>query len=128
MASTKRKRLTQREKAERAAAKKRLQEEGVLPPDKPRLNRKKFARETLAEWEKLYERDPVRAEWLIFRAVGIMTEAELPRVTPEQVGVYKVLKLAVEYDKFLCGLEAGERSKYTFRELSDKVILPVRSL
>ena len=44
------KRLTQREKAERAAAKKRLQAQGVLPPDKPRLNRKKFARETWAVW------------------------------------------------------------------------------
>ena len=40
------KRLTQREKAERAAAKKWAQENGFLPPDKPRLNRKKFARET----------------------------------------------------------------------------------
>ena len=37
---TKKKRLTQREKAERAAMKKQLQAEGVLPPDKPRLNRK----------------------------------------------------------------------------------------
>lgn len=43
------KRLTQREKAERAAIKKQLQKEGFLPPDKPRLNRKKFARETWAE-------------------------------------------------------------------------------
>ena len=42
------KRLTQREKAERAAIKKQLQADGVLPPDKPRLNRKKFAREV---WE-----------------------------------------------------------------------------
>ena len=128
MASTKRKRLTQREKAERAATKKRLQEDGVLPPDKPRLNRKKFARETLEEWEELFERDPVRAEWLISRAVGLMTETELPRVTPEQVGVYKVLKLAVEYDKFLRKLEAEGRSKYTFGELADEVVLPVWKL
>ena len=41
--ATKKKRLTQRERAERAAAKKRLQARGVLPPDKPMLNRKKFA-------------------------------------------------------------------------------------
>ena len=42
------KRLTQREKAERAALKKKWQAEGLIPPDKPRLNRKKFAREA---WE-----------------------------------------------------------------------------
>ena len=46
------KRLTQREKAERAAIKKQLQADGVLPPDKPRLNRKKFAREV---WEDFSE-------------------------------------------------------------------------
>lgn len=43
------KRLTNREKKERAAAKKRLQDKGVLPPDKPKLNRKKFIEEAKAE-------------------------------------------------------------------------------
>ena len=46
--------LTQREKAERAAIKKQLQADGVLPPDKPRLNRKKFAREV---WDEFSEMD-----------------------------------------------------------------------
>lgn len=48
--AAKKKRLTQREKAERARIKKKLQEDGVLPPDKPRLNRKEVAREVLAEF------------------------------------------------------------------------------
>ena len=39
----KKKRLTQREKDRRAAIKKQLQEEGFLPPNKPRLNRKKLS-------------------------------------------------------------------------------------
>lgn len=66
---TKKKRLTQREKAERAAMKKQLQAEGVLPPDKPRLNRKKFARETWAEWEEFLKatrsgrRSPFSRRW-----------------------------------------------------------------
>ena len=51
------KRLTQREKAERAAIKKQLQADGVLPPDKPRLNRKKFAREV---WEEFSEMETER--------------------------------------------------------------------
>ena len=100
------KRLTQREKAERAAAKKRLQAQGVLPPDKPRLNRKKFARETWAEWEAFLKSDPIRAEVSLLRAVEFIAGPELPAVTPEQVGIYKALKLAVEYNKFLRKLEA----------------------
>ena len=54
------KRLTQREKAERAAIKKQLQADGVLPPDKPRLNRKKFAREV---WEDFSEMDVYTADF-----------------------------------------------------------------
>jgi hypothetical protein len=51
MAAPKKKKLTQREKALNARVKKQLQEEGVLPPDKPKLNRKKFAKEVITEWE-----------------------------------------------------------------------------
>jgi toxin-antitoxin system, toxin component, relE family len=125
---TKKKRLTQREKAERAAMKKRLQAEGVLPPDKPRLNRKKFARETWAEWEEFLKSDPIRAEVSLLRAVEFIAGPELPAVTPEQVGVYKALKLAVEYNKFRRKLEAEGRSKYTIGELADEVVLPIWKL
>ena len=118
---TKKKRLTQREKAERAAMKKQLQAEGVLPPDKPRLNRKKFARETWAEWEEFLK-------GALLRAVEFIAGPELPAVTPEQVGVYKALKLAVEYNKFLRKLEAEGRSKYTIGELADEVVLPIWKL
>ena len=110
---TKKKRLTQREKAERAAMKKQLQAEGLLPPDKPRLNRKKFARETWAEWEEFLKSDPIRAEVSLLRAVEFIAGPELPAVTPEQVGVYKALKLAVEYNKFLRKLEAEGRDEQT---------------
>ena len=62
--AAKKKRLTQREKARRAEAKKRLQEEGLIPPDKPRLNRRKFARETWKEFEEELGKDGVLIEWL----------------------------------------------------------------
>lgn len=117
-----------REKAERAAMKKQLQAEGVLPPDKSRLNRKKFARETWAEWEEFLKSDPIRAEVSLLRAVEFIAGPELPAVTPEQVGVYKALKLAVEYNKFLRKLEAEGRSKYTIGELADEVVLPIWKL
>ena len=81
---TKKKRLTRREKAERAAMKKEPQARGVLPPDKPRLDRKKFARETWAEFEALFKAKPIRAELALIKAVGFMVGPEMHRVTPIQ--------------------------------------------
>ena len=111
----KKKRLTQREKAERAAIKKKLQAEGVLPPDKPRLNRRKFARETWAEFEAFYTSEP-------------MVGPDMKEVSPEEVGVLKLLKLAVEYNAFLKELEVEGRTTYNYGELIDKVILPITNL
>lgn len=124
----KKKRLTQREKAERAAMKKELQAKGLIPPDKPRLNRGKFARETWAEFEALYTSKPLRAQLSLIRAIGFMVGPDMRTVTPEEVGVFKLLKLAVEYDAFLNKLEAEGRTKYKIGELVDDVILPVTNL
>ena len=124
----KKKRLTQREKAERAATKKRLQAWGVLPPNKPRLNRKKFAQETWAEWTALLAEDRLRAAMALCRAVSFTTAPELLEVTPEQVGILKAMKIAVEYEKFLQKLETEGRSDYSIGELADEVILPVWNL
>ena len=126
--ATKKKRLTQRERAERAAAKKRLQARGVLPPDKPRLNRKKFAQETWAEWTALLAENRLGAAMALCRAVSFPTAPELLEVTPEQVGILKAMKIAVEYEKFLQKLEAEDRSDYSIGELADEVILPVWKL
>ena len=46
----KKKRLTNREKKDRAEFKKQMQEKGILPLDKPKLNRKKFIEEAREEW------------------------------------------------------------------------------
>ena len=104
---TKKKRLTQREKAERA-----------------KMNRKKFARETWAEWEEFLKRDPVLAEVRLLRAVEFMAGPEVPKITPEQIGVFKALKIAIELDKFFRRLEAEGRKQYTIGEIADEVFLP----
>lgn len=78
------KRLTQREKAERAAIKKQLQADGVLPPDKPRLNRKKFAREV---WDEFSEMDVYTADFYLRKAIMATVGPELHEVTSEQVGI-----------------------------------------
>ena len=52
----KNKRLTNKEKQARAELKKRMQDKGVLPPDKPKLNRKKFIDEARKTFLSLTER------------------------------------------------------------------------
>lgn len=121
----KKKRLTQREKAERARIKKKLQEDGVLPPDKPRLNRKKFAREVLAEFGAM---DAYSADLYLRQAIGCMVSPDMNRVTEEEVGVLKLLKIAVESERFSKALEAEGRSQYTIGEYAEKVILPILKL
>ena len=123
--AAKKKRMTQRQKDERAQIKKELQAKGVLPPDKPRLNRKKFAKEVWAEYEAM---DSIRREIFLLKAIGCMEGPNMLEVTPEEVGVLKLLKLAVEMDKFSQQLKAEGRDTYTLGELSDKVIMPVLKL
>ena len=117
------KRMSQREKDQRARTKKMLQEQGVLPPDKPRLNRQKFAKEVWAEYEAM---DPFRREIFLLKAVGCMVGPDMLEVTPEEVGVLKILKLAVEMDKFSQRLKAEGRDTYTLGELAEEVIRKVK--
>ena len=124
----KKKRRTQREKAERAAIKKQLQADGILPPDKPRLNRKKFAREAWTAFEAFYTTEPIRAGLSLIKAIGFMVGPDMTRVSPEEVGVLKLLKLAVEYNTFLKKLDAEGRTTYKIGELIDEVVSPVINL
>ena len=52
----------------------------------------------------------------------------LTKITPEQIGVFKTLKIAIELDKFLRRLEAEGRKQYTIGELFDEVFFPVWKL
>ena len=93
--------MTQRQKDERASIKKPL-------------NRRKFAQEVREEFESYdgFQR------YRIMEALGWMIPGELQRnpVTPEQVGVLKLMKIAVELDKFHKKLEAEGRAKYSLEE------------
>ena len=57
-----------------------------------------------------------------------MRRKEFERITPEQVGVLKALKIAIELDKFFRRLEAEGRKQYTIGEIADEVFLPVWKL
>ena len=119
----KKKKLTQREKAFRAEAKKELQAKGVIPPDKPRLNRKKFMEEVLADWNG--KEEPLYG--YLIAAISWMLPPDWEQVTPEQVGVLKVLKLAMEHNKYEKALPEGV-TKYDARDFFKEVVEPILKL
>lgn len=121
----KRKRLTQRQKEERARIKRKLQQDGLIPMDKPRLDRKKFAAEVLEEFDKM---DAFTAGVYLRRAVDCMVAPDMERVTPEEVGVLKLIKIAVETKKFMDRLKEEDREQYTVGEYIDAVVLPITKL
>lgn len=116
------KKMTAREKAFRAEIKKDLQERGNLPPDKPRLNRKRFAKEVFAEFSEMDVYDSVI---FLRKAIGCMVSGDMREVTSEQVGVLKLLKIAVESKKFMESIKTEGRTQYTIGEYLDKVVLPI---
>lgn len=109
----KKKRLTNREKQARADFKKRMQEQGILPPDKPKLNRKKFVEETQTEWNN---RDKECFTWYVYlmQAMSYMLGHvdKGGRVSTEAVGAAKVLKVAMRLREFSEELKAKGEYEY----------------
>lgn len=111
------KRLTQREKKVKAEIKKQLQEEGILPPDKPRLNREKFIKEAAREWDG---RDMECMVWDIYltRAVSWMTGhvERNGRRSLQAVGAAKILKIALRPKRFSHELKEKGQEEYKINE------------
>ena len=57
-----------------------------------------------------------------------MVGPDMTEVTPEQVGVLKVMKLAMEMKKFEERLQVEGREKYTIGEIYEAAIKPVLEL
>lgn len=92
MAAKKYKRMTNREKDERKRIKKNLQEKGIIPPDKPRLNRKKFAKEVCDEWKDYCLVDYAKLNTFMI-VLGMMTNSgRYGSVSKEDPPYYKTEK------------------------------------
>lgn len=118
--AAKRRRMTQKEKQERAQAKKRLQEKGIIPPDKPRLNRKKFIEEAMSEWNDRLR--SIEGFMPLTKAVGyVLCQTENGRISKEAVGAAKVLKIAVRLSEFQEKLEKEGKTKYKLLEEYDYI-------
>ncbi len=112
------KRMTVREKKERARYKKKWQEEGILPLNKPKLSRKKYIEEAREEWNG---RDTGCYVWdaHLMEAISIMlshTERNSLRASLEAVGVAKVLKMALRLRQFYEKLKEEGRDRYKVYE------------
>lgn len=95
------KRLTNKEKTLKSKAKKELQKQGLLPPDKPRLNRRKFAKEAVEQFDKeINLMNPMDVFWFCNALTLVTAGTDIFPITPEQVGVFKLMKIAAEIKNF----------------------------
>ena len=123
MAAKKYKRKTNAEKKMDKEIRQELREKGILPPIKPKLNRKKFAKEVREEWDKNGDALYLRA------ALGAMVPSEHSKnISSEQIGVLKLMKISMEYKKFDEEKKAQGETKYSIGELYEKVMAPILNL
>ena len=119
------KKMTAKEKRLRAETRKRLRADGILPPKKSPLNRKKFAAQVLEDKAKsssLYLNH-------VPNAISCMIAGhDIIGVTPEMVGVFKVLRIALDEQAFFERLKEEGRSSYTYEELFEEVVTPIIKL
>lgn len=117
----KKKRMTNREKQEWAVIKKRLQDEGRIPPDKPRLNRKKFIKEAEAEWNGRDAKCLIWDLYVIQALSYVLGHRDKRGISPEAVGAAKVLKIAIRLHRFGAELKENGRDKYSYIEQYDYI-------
>lgn len=119
------KKLTKAEKERNKRVKQMLIDDGVIPPPKKKLNRKKFVKETKEEFNGYIK--TFSDMNYIFEGLSWMASGEY-KITPEQIGAVKVLKLAIEIKKYQEELkEKGEKS-YNVDDMYKKVIKPILEL
>ena len=119
---TAKKKMNKSERKIRSDVKKDMQKKGLVPPDKPRLNRKKYIEEAKEEWNG---KDGEYYGWDIWLNAAIsymlLRKDQHLRVSSEAVGVAKTLKLAIRLKEFHDKLKAEERTSYTIGEQYDYI-------
>lgn len=120
------KRLTNAEKKFNKEIREQLREDGILPPIKPKLNRKKFSKEVIEEFKGFGSYSDLRS---LYEAISWMLPSDIERkVTPEQIGLVKTLKLALEIKKFKEKKETEGIDTYKVEELYEEVVRPIKNL
>lgn len=127
MAVKKYKKMTNKEKQFNKEFKERMRAEGIIPPVKAKLNRRKFAKEVIEEYKNLQTYGDM---FYLQEAISLMLPSInfKSKISLEEIGVLKVLKLAIESKKFKEELKAKGETKYSVGELYEKVIEPIINL
>ncbi|WP_069997835.1 hypothetical protein [Cellulosilyticum sp. I15G10I2] len=120
--------LTKKEKDFNKSIKKEMIESGLIPPPKKKLNRLKFAKETKQEFKDSnisYYEDILH----LIEAISWMLPSEYSgKVSPEQIGVLKVLKLTVDIKKWHEDLKEKGQKQYKVGDFYDQVVAPILRL
>lgn len=111
------KRMTQAEKKWRAELRAEMRAEGILPPKKKPLNRKKFIEDAEADFGKTMT-SVFDLRYLVTAATMVMLAH---KTTLEGVGAAKVLKVACENKRFEEELQASGRDSFQYGELYDRL-------
>ncbi len=124
-AKKKYKRMTAAEKKLRKEVKQEMVAKGILSPPKKPLNRKKFCKEVHAAIKE----SKLSTYWLWEALPWLLPHPEPVRpITPEEVGILKLVKVAMELDRFWAAKkEAGETSA-TYEEIYRDVVKPILDL
>ena len=87
---------------------------GIIPPDKPRLNRKKFAQEVCSEWENFNLSD-YKKLYVFITVMAMMTNSGMyGAISKEDLGILKLKKCAmVLYE------EMEKNKKMSYGEMID---------
>jgi hypothetical protein len=121
------KKMTQAEKKFRKELREELRADGIIPPVKPRLNRKKFLQDVQEEFKlSVCKYDDVI---YLHEAISwFIPSLNFRKITPEEIGVLKMMKIAIELKKFYEEkLNQGER-KYKPSEVYEKIVLPIKEM
>ena len=129
------KKLTQKEKKFRQELKKKWQEDGVLPPDKPRLNRKKFAVETIREFNDIMSKNDIYTNHFniiqsIYTFIPFIANNGkcIGSITAEQIGLLKVMKLTIERIKFIDAKREAGIASWTVGEEYEAYVRKIMNL
>lgn len=80
------------------------------------------------EADEFSEMDVYTADFYLRKAIMATVGPEMYEVTSEQVGILKLMKLAVETDRFMQQLKKEGREQYSIGEYVEKVYNPVMNL
>ncbi len=122
------KKLTNAQKKLNKEIREEMRAKGILPPVKPKLNRSKFAKEVDAEFKESF--GAYTDIQYLYHAISFMKPPSgvKTKISPEEMGVLKLLKIAMEIKKFFKEKISNGESKYNVVDLYEKVVKPIMDL